>query len=373
MRYLIGLAVFAITVVGYTLIGGFLASVWTDMFQSVLMVFGVVLLFVLIVPGLSHEGFSQPTLAAVQATGQGFASGPGYSATGRSFLPPTLALSYFVLWVFAGLGTPAALIRVMAAKNTQTLRRSIVVLSLYNLLIYLPLLLICVCARSIFPALETSDEVIPRLALHATGGLPGGSLLGGLILAAPLGAVMSTVSSYLIVIASGLVRDVYQHFFRPAASEAEVRRASHAVMIVLGVAAVAASIDPVKYLQSLVVFSAAACGATFFVPAWMLAYWHRATAAGTAAAMLAGAGTTLGLFITGLVLRYRGWQQLVDHEADYWSFYPFGFHPVVFGIAASLVAGVLVSLGTKPPPRAVVARLFLPAAPAAGQAERAPA
>ena len=37
---------------------------------------------------------------------------------------------------------------------------------------------------------------------------------------------MSTVSSYLVVIASGLVRDVYQHFFRPAASQAEVRRAA---------------------------------------------------------------------------------------------------------------------------------------------------
>ena len=70
--------------------------------------------------------------------------------------------------------------------------------------------------------------------------------------------------------------------------------------------AVAASIDPVKYLQSLIVFSAAACGATFFVPAWMLAYWPRATAAGTGAAMLAGAGTILGLFITGLVLAAPG-------------------------------------------------------------------
>ena len=65
-HYLIGLAVFAVTVVGYTLIGGFLASVWTDMFQSVLMAVGVVLLFVLVVPAASHAGFSQPTLDAVQ-------------------------------------------------------------------------------------------------------------------------------------------------------------------------------------------------------------------------------------------------------------------------------------------------------------------
>src|SRR5439155_18869727 len=39
-----GLAIFTLTVVGYTLIGGFLAAVWTDLFQSVLMWIGVMLL-----------------------------------------------------------------------------------------------------------------------------------------------------------------------------------------------------------------------------------------------------------------------------------------------------------------------------------------
>ncbi len=358
--YLIGLAVFSITVVGYTLIGGFLASVWTDMFQSVLMAIGVVLLFLLVVPAASHAGFSTPTLEAVQVTGPGFASGPGFSAAGRSFLPPTLALSYFFVWVFGGMGTPAGMIRVMAGKDTRTLRRSIVVLSIYNLLIYLPLLVLCICARSIFPSLEHPDEVVPRLALWATHDMTGGSLISGLILAAPLGAVMSTVSTYLVVIASGLVRDVYQHFFRPAASQAEVRRAAHGVMIVLGLIAVAINVHPVHHLQVLIAFSAAACGATFFVPAWMLAYWPRATAAGAGAAMLAGASTILGLLIAGLVRAHHGWLQPIDQETTFSFYYPFGFHPILFALAASLAAGILVSLGTKPPPRAVVAKLFLP-------------
>jgi SSS family solute:Na+ symporter/sodium/pantothenate symporter len=360
VRYFVGLAIFSVTVIGYTLVGGFLASVWTDMFQSLLMAVGVVLLFVLVVPAASHAGFSAPTLDAVGVTGPGFASGPGFSAPGRWFLPPTLALSYFVVWVFGGLGTPAGMIRVMASKDTRTLRRSIVLLSVYNLLIYLPLLVICICARAILPELESSDEVMPRLALWATRDLPGGSLVSGLILAAPFGAVMSTISAYLVVIASSLVRDVYQHFLRPTASQAEVRRVAQGVMIVLGLAAVAASIRPVDYLQTLIVFSAAACGATFFVPAWMLAYWPRATAAGAGAAMLAGAGTILGLLVTGLVLASQGWVQPIDQPTAFPSYYPAGFHPLIFALGASLAAGVVVSLVTKPPPRAVVAKLFLP-------------
>ena len=217
-------------------------------------------------------------------------------------------------------------------------------MALYNLLIYLPLLVICICARSILPELKVSDEVMPRLALWATRDLPGGSLVSGLILAAPLGAVMSTISAYLVVIASSLVRDVYQHFFRPAASQAEVRRVAQGVMIVLGLVAVAASIRPVDYLQTLIVFSAAACGATFFVPAWMLAYWPRATAAGTGAAMLAGAGTILGLLVTGLVLARDGWHQPIDHESAFASYYPWRLS------SADLCLGGVVGRGCRGQP-----------------------
>ena len=218
--YLIGLAVFSLTVVGYTMIGGFLASVWTDMFQSVLMALGVLFLFCLVVPAASKTGWGQATDQAVVVTGPEFASGPGFSEVGhnsnsdREFLPPTLALSYFVVWIFGGIGAPTGMVRLMATKDSRTLRRSIVLLSFYNLLIYLPLLVIWISARSIFPTLESSEEVVrgwrcgrPRLARR--------TFWGGLILAAPFGAVMATVSSYLVLIASGLVHDVYQRFFRP--------------------------------------------------------------------------------------------------------------------------------------------------------------
>jgi sodium/pantothenate symporter len=359
--YLVGLAIFSVTVVGYTLVGGFLASVWTDLFQSVLMAIGVVVLFLLVVPTVSHADWSQAgwggaTQQAVAATGPAFASGPGFSSGAHSFLPPTLALSYFFVWIFGGVGQPAGMIRVMAAKNTQTLRRSVVLLSFYNLLIYLPLLVICVCARSIFPSLENSDELIPRLALWATRDIPGGSLVSGLILAAPFGAVMSTVSSYLVVLAAGIVRDVYQHFFRPGASENEIRRASHLAMILLGTVAVAANLHPVRYLQALVVFSTAGCASTFAVPALMMAYWRRATAAGAAAAMTAGATTVLGLFAAGLLLP----DQQIDQHTSFHSYYPWGYHPVIFGLAASALAGVVVSLLSTPPPESVLAKLFSP-------------
>jgi SSS family solute:Na+ symporter/sodium/pantothenate symporter len=348
--YLTGLLVFSLTVVGYTLIGGFLASVWTDLFQSVLMAIGVALLFCLIVPAASRQSFAQPTLEAVAATGDGYAFGPGAQAPGTTpFLPLGVAISFFFVWPIGGIGTPAGMVRVMACKDTNTMRRSIVLLSFYNLLIYIPLILICISGRALMPDVKISDEIIPRLAIHGAAGIPGGSLVSGLILAAPFGAVMATVSTYLVVIASGVVRDIYQRFLRPDAGDAELRRISHLVMVLLGLVGVAANINPVQFLQKLVVFSTTSTASTFVAAALMLAFWRRATVAGVLSAMILGAVTVLALFTCG---------PLVEGKALFDPYQLLGFDPIVWGLAVSSAAGVIVSLCTSPPPPELVSRMF---------------
>jgi len=359
--FYIGLAIFSLTVVGYTLIGGFLASVWTDLFQSVLMAIGVVLLFLLVVPLGSLAEMSAPTHKAVEALSQHappaaaerFAFGPGFPLDGREFLPLGLAFSYFFVWVFGGLGSPAGMVRVMASKDTETMRRSIVLLSFYNLCIYLPLVVICITARGIFPDLARPDEVVPRLAIWSTRDISGGSLISGLILSAPFGAVMASVSSFLVLIASGIVRDVYQRFLRPMATEHEMRRASHVAMLVLGLIAFAANLQPVKYLQSLIVLSSTATAASFVTPALMTAFWRRATAAGAMAAMIVGASVSLSLYAIG----WSSDDPLIG-EISQTPYYLGGLHPIVWGMAASMLAGVITSLATKPPPESLLQRLF---------------
>jgi sodium/pantothenate symporter len=347
--YYLGLAIFSITVVGYTLIGGFLASVWTDLFQSVLMAIGVALLFCLIVPAASQQGMERPTLDAIAATGPDFAFGPGLAKPDKPpFLLLGTAISFFFVWPIGGMGTPAGMVRVMACKDNDTLRRSIVLLSFYNLLIYIPLILICICGRALMPSVTHADEIIPRLAIWSTRDWTGGSFISGLILAAPFGAVMATVSTYLVVIASGVVRDIYQRFFRPLAGDDEIRRVSHVVMIVFGLIGVAANIYPVDFLQSLIVFSATTTAASFVAPALMLAFWRRATAAGTIAAMVTGCSTILVLFISG----YLGTGSIFQPYLLY------GLEPIVWGLAVSTIAGIGVSLITSPPPAEIVAQLF---------------
>ncbi|MFM7869426.1 MAG: sodium:solute symporter family transporter, partial [Planctomycetaceae bacterium] len=365
-RYHVGLLVFATTVVGYTLAGGFLAAVWTDLFQSVLMFAGVMLLLVASLSAVG--GLEQATLRSLENTGPGFVFGPGYAADGgdHQFLPLSLAISFFVVWIWGGVGAPAGLVRLMASQNTNVIRKSIYVLSIYNLGIYLPLIVICVCGRALLPNLAKSDEIVPRLALLTTAGWPGGSLVAGLILAAPFGAVMSTVSSYLVVLSSGVVRDIYQRFLRPQAQRDELRMAAWLTMILAGLISVAVMWSPPKYLQVFIVFSTSGAAATFLVPAIMACYWRRATPAGAAAGMISGAVVVLFLYLCGIM----GWSpaQAIGAAGGFRPWFLLGLEPLIWGLLASSSSAVLVSLLTAPLPAEHISRLFDRRASAEGEA-----
>jgi SSS family solute:Na+ symporter/sodium/pantothenate symporter len=365
--YLVGLAVFSLTVVGYTLIGGFLAAVWTDLLQSVMMFLGVMILVCLAVPAVG--GLAQASRKAIANVEQAalargdspkmarqaavrYASLPAQKRDGTPWLPLSMAFSMFCFWPFAGAASPASVVRIMACKDTGVLRKSMFLLALYNMGIYLPLIAICICARALMPDLGTkSDEVIPRMALSLTQGLPLGSWMSGLILAAPFGAIMATVSSYLLVIASGLVRDVYQRFIHPAATDHEMRRLTYVVMVVIGSIAAGLNIVPVDRLQMLVTFSSGCAASAFLIPTVMMCYWRRATAAGTLSAMLAGALTALSLNLAGLYVAYRTGISFAPYNL-------LGFEPIVWGLLVSLVVGIAVSLLTPPPDEDLVSKLF---------------
>jgi sodium/pantothenate symporter len=376
--YYIGLGVFTVTVVGYTLLGGFLAAVWTDLFQSVMMFVGVVVLLVLSL--WLAGGLEQATRTAIKNTNAAsgaYAFGPGYddpkvnspdpknpgkrmtfaSEKPRDFMPLGLAFSYFFVWVYSGLGSPAGMVRIMASKSTGVIRRSIYLLSVYNAFIYIPLIIICICGRALIPELaDKTDEIIPQMALKTTQNIPGGSFVAGLILAAPFGAVMATVSSYLVVIASGLVRDVYQRFINPQAGTHDLRRLSYIAMVIVGAIAVVANIDPPRYLQAVVVFSGTGAAATFCVPALMLAFWRRATERGMLAGMIAGAATVLSLYSIGFL--GLGDEQRLGQFTGFRPYFLLDLDPLLWGLTVSLVAGVTVSLATALPDEKLVSRLF---------------
>jgi sodium/pantothenate symporter len=349
--YLVGLLIFTTTVVAYTAYGGFLAAVWTDVFQSIIMAIGVLILLPLAL--VKAGGLQAATLKGMELAGDGFAFGPG---AGRAFHPVGLAFSFFVMWAITGMGQPSTMVRLMAFRDSKTLRYSMVYLTIYNMIVYIPLIIIFICSRSILPGLSNSDEVMPRLVIALSN-----PYLAGLILAAPYGAVLSTVSGFLLIISSGIVRDVYQRFLRPTASEREIERVSYGATVAVGLVVAVFALRPPEFLQLIVVFASAGMAASFLIPALLGAFWRRANAPGAIAAMLAGAGVTLSLYIYGSILGRQGFDQGIGpppNPKGFGAYYLLGLEPCVWGLIASLASGVVVTLLTKPPDPARVSLMF---------------
>lgn len=347
--YVLGLVFFSVTVIFYTAYGGFLAAIWTDVFQSLVMAVGVIILFPLAMnaAGGIHSG----TLAGIaQTSDDSFAFAPGAV---RAFHPIGLAVSFFVMWAISAMGQPSTLVRLMAFRDTRTLRWSIIYLTLYNLVIYIPLIFIFICARQILPNLTRSDEVMPRLVITLAN-----PYVAGLIIAAPFGAVMSTVSGWLLIISSGLVRDIYQRFIRPQATEKEIERASYLGTVFVGILVCILALNPPEYLQLIVVFSSSGMAASFLAPAAYGAFWRRANGLGMIAAMITGAGVTLALYAVGMVWASAGYDSGIGAGGSLAPVYLLGFDPCVWGIGSSFVAGFVVSLLTPPPSEELVERMF---------------
>ena len=71
----------------------------------------------------------------------------------------------------------------------------------------------------IIPGIEIGDKVMPTLTLEI---LP--PILAGLVLSAPMAAIMSTVSSLLILVSSSVVKDIYLNFIKPNAKEKQIKQ-----------------------------------------------------------------------------------------------------------------------------------------------------
>ncbi|NNE91118.1 MAG: hypothetical protein HKN23_05680, partial [Verrucomicrobiales bacterium] len=272
---------------------------------------------------------------------------PGpHKSSPSGFLPVVLALSFFVFWNFSGAGQPSYMVRQMAYKSTVVLRRSIMMVAVYFTLIYFPLVLIFTSARVLIPGMEyAADRAMPEMAATVTSnaGMP---WLAGLLVAAPFAAVMSSVDSFLLLVSSSIVRDIYQQSINPNATESRLKKLTYTVNIIVGVLIVFAVLNPPEFLQTLIIFASAGLGC-FLMPMIFALYWKRATAGGIVAAMIAGAGTILVFYIIGKVV----YDEFTAYELG-------GFHPFIWSMFVSAAVAIFFSLIGRQPDKTLVKKYF---------------
>ena len=278
-----------------------------------------------------------------------YVSGPAPHPTeSLGFLPLSLAISFFFMWAISGAGQPSNMVRLMAFRDSKTLRYSVVTVSIYFSAIYIPLVVIFCMARLLMPGMETdSDRIMPEMAFRLSRDA-GIGWVAGILIAAPFAAVMSTVDSFLLMISSAIVRDIYQRNIHPEASENRIKWLSYISTLVVGVAVMIAAINPPQFLQDIIVYVGSGLAAGFLAPVVYLLYWPRSNVQGCMGAMLAGFAAHLSLYMAGIFVNGSFFKPMQIMNFD----------PIIIGLVTSFVAGFVITLITPPPPPELVRKYF---------------
>lgn len=223
------------TVVGaYTLMGGLTAVVMTDVVQMIIMFIGGAAVVVL---GFLHVGGWSGLVEKVTALG------PEYEGYFDLIQPvdtqtpfPWTGILFGLTFVMANaymIGNQAVVQRCLAAKDEWHAKASMIWGACLKMLIPLLVLFPGLMAVTVYPDLEDGDMAFPNLIAML---LPPG--LGGLMFAALLAGLMSSIDSMVNSTATLWTKDIYEKFIVKEASDRHyllVGKITTVILLVLGV------------------------------------------------------------------------------------------------------------------------------------------
>lgn len=316
--------------------GGVRGTAWANTFQTlVFMILGAVTLAVIVRRTGGLAALAERVDPALLVHGDRV---PALELASYTLIPLSVGMfpHIFMHWV--------------TARRAESFKLPIVAYPLCLVVVWVPSVLLGVLGSADLPGLAgpaANSVLIRMIGLHAPG------VLAGLLAAGVFAAVMSSLDSQVLSLSSLFTQDVVRRYgFRGAMSEGrQVLFGRLFVALVLGL----------TYLLSLVVdrsiFRLGVWSFTGFAALFPLVvaalYWRRATRAGAYASVLSAALLWVWFFA-------RGWQQ------PGYTVGGTGLMPVAVILAVSTAALVLVSLVTRAPEAAVLARFFPPPPAGAG-------
>ncbi|WP_394121349.1 sodium/pantothenate symporter [Planococcus donghaensis] len=315
LSYNSALFLFAASVLVYVTIGGFRAVALTDAVQGAVMLVGTLVLLIAVIiagggiPNIVNDLINEnPNLVTP------------YGASGD--LSAAYVSSFWILVGVGVVGLPQIAVRAMSYKNSRSMHRALIIGTIVTGFIMLNMHLIGVFARPVLPGIEIGDKVIPLIALET---LP--PWVAGIVLAAPMAAIMSTVDSLLLLVSSSIVKDVYLNYIKPDATIKTIKRVSFGVTGILGIIVFLLALDPPDLLIFLNLFAFGGLEAAFIWPIVLGLYWKWGNKYGAIASMATGILSYIGL-----------------HFYNLENGNLFGVHTVTLPVLLSLVAFIAFSL-----------------------------
>ena len=316
----------------YTLIGGFLAVSWTDVVQGMLMLFALLLAPVLV---FMHTGGFEASIDMVRA------HDPLQLDWFRGGELGFVGIISLLAWALGYFGQPHILVRFMAAESVETIPAARRIAMGWMLLCLAGSVIVGFLGIAYFQAHPDQAGPVaanPERVFITLVELLFNPWVAGLILAAILAAVMSTLSSQLLVCASVLSEDFYRGFLRKAASQRELVWVGRSAVLLVSMVAIWIARDPDSRVLGLVSYAWAGFGSAFGPVLLLSLFWQRMTRNGAVAGMVAGA--VMVIF----------WKEIMVNRFDA------GLYEMIPGFIAGTVAAIAVSLLGPAPGAEVQAR-----------------
>jgi len=282
ISHLWGMVIGAVIILFYTILGGFYAVAWTDLFQGILMVGTLVCL---------------PILALVEIGGFG-ALADKLTAINPALVTITEGKSGWEMWsvILGGLaiglgymGQPHLVTRFMAIRNPQDLRKGSFIAVIWAILAFWGAVLVGIMALALFgTGLEDQEQVMP---LMTNALFP--AWIAGILISGAIAAMMSTADSQLLVSTSAISEDIYHQMIDRNASQGLLVTISRVATFVVAVVAFALALSAEDTVYKFVLYAWAGLGASFG-PALLLSLWWKGVSRwGVLAGMISGTLTVV--------------------------------------------------------------------------------
>jgi len=231
-------------IVVYTFLGGFLAVCWTDLFQGALMVLALV-----VVPALAYLNLEGTQTISKAVTSRSMQQGW-----------PALMIISAMAWGLGYFGQPHILARFMSAKSLKKLTESMGIAVVWVFLSLAGAVAIGLVGMGMFENLADGDEEKVFIYMIDEVMHP---WVAGIMLAAILSAIISTIDSQLLVSSSALTEDFYQKAIRQNAKEREVVLVGRICVIIISVIALVLALRPDETILQIVAYAWGGFGAAF--------------------------------------------------------------------------------------------------------------
>ncbi|MDM7859998.1 sodium/proline symporter PutP [Alteromonas sp. ASW11-36] len=285
--YELGLYVTAGVVVAYTLFGGFMAVSMTDFVQGCIMFVALIMVPLVVVVDLGGLTATLDALTGISPQAFNLMTN---ASSGQTL--SIIGIISLMAWGLGYFGQPHIIVRFMAIRSVKDVPTA------RNIgMTWMIVALIGALSTGLFGAAwvannstrladpETVFIVLSQLLFHP--------LIGGFLLAAILAAIMSTISSQLLVTSSSLANDLYATLFKRQASQEHLVFAGRLAVVAVALVAISLAFDRSSTILTLVSNAWAGFGAAFGPLVILALFKANMSRVAAIAGMISGAATVL--------------------------------------------------------------------------------